>query len=53
MENVRWRRFAYATAALVAVIAVGTVGHHLVVGDGWLDDLYRTIAAVSLAGMAP
>jgi voltage-gated potassium channel len=53
VESVSWRRFGYATAALLVVIAAGTVGYHLVVGGGWLDDVYRTFAAVSLAGMAP
>ena len=48
-----WRRFGYATAALVLVVAAGTIGYRVIVGGSWLDDLYRTFAAVSLAGMAP
>jgi voltage-gated potassium channel len=51
--SVSWRRFGYATAALAVVIVAGTVGYEVIVGDSWLDALYRTFAAVSLAGMAP
>src|SRR5205823_8424979 len=50
---VSWRRFGYATAALLLVVAGGTIGYRVIVGGSWLDDLYRTFAAVSLAGMAP
>ncbi len=53
VEVVSWRRFGYATAALAAVIASGTIGYRVIVGGAWIDDLYRTFAAVSLAGMAP
>jgi voltage-gated potassium channel len=51
--NVSWRRFGYATAALAGVIVGGTIGYQVILGGTWLDDLYRTFAAVSLAGMAP
>jgi voltage-gated potassium channel len=44
-----WRRLAGALVALVAVIAVGTIGYEIL-GFSWLDALYQTVTTVATVG---
>jgi voltage-gated potassium channel len=46
---VEWRRLAFAVAALVAVMAAGTVGY-IVLGFGLLDAVYQTVTTVTTVG---
>jgi voltage-gated potassium channel len=45
------RRIAYAVAAAVAVIAVGTLAFHHFSHEGWIQALYRSILTISLTGL--
>ena len=45
------RQFAYALAALVIVLALGTVGFELIIGEGWISSFYRSVVTVSLTGL--
>lgn len=49
MDSVRWRRFWFALAALVVVLAGGTIGY-LVLGMSPLGALYQTVTTVSTVG---
>lgn len=46
-----FRRFGYALAALLLVLAVGTVGFHAVLSESWLQSFYRGVVSVSLTGL--
>jgi voltage-gated potassium channel len=46
-----WRRFAYAQAAFVLVLAVGTVGFQLLLGEGWVESFYRAVVSTTLTGL--
>jgi voltage-gated potassium channel len=45
------RRFAYAVAAFVAVLAGGTIGFHFIMDEDWTSSVYRAIVTVSLTGL--
>jgi voltage-gated potassium channel len=45
------RRAAAALALLVLLVVGGTVGFHLILHEGWLAALYRTVMTASLTGL--
>jgi voltage-gated potassium channel len=51
MENFSFRRFAWAVAAFALVLVVGTVGFRLMLDEGWMSSLYRSVVTVSLSGL--
>ena len=51
IESLSARRVAYAVAALLVVLAGGTVAFHETLDEGWLQAIYRTIVTTSLAGL--
>src|SRR3990172_6174724 len=46
-----WRRFAYAQVAFVLLLAVGTVGFQLLLGQGWVESFYRAVVSTTLTGL--
>ena len=46
-----WRRFAYAQAAFVLVLVVGTIGFQLILGEGWVASFYRSVVSTTLTGL--
>jgi len=46
-----WRRFAYAVAAFVLVLAAGTVGFQALLGEGWVASFYRSVVSTTLTGL--
>jgi voltage-gated potassium channel len=46
-----WRRFAWAVAVFAAVLAVGTVGFQILLGEGWVDSFYRAVVSTTLTGL--
>lgn len=46
-----WRRFAYAQVAFAFVLAVGTVGFQLLLGEGWVASFYRAVVSTTLTGL--
>src|SRR5437868_7514716 len=51
MDEFSFRRFAYATSALVLVLVGGTIGYHHMLGEGWVESFYRSIVTISLTGI--
>jgi voltage-gated potassium channel len=51
MERFSLRRFLWAVLAFVVVLAAGTVGFRLIVEEGWVSSLYRSVVTVSLTGL--
>ena len=51
-EEFYWRRFAWAVAVFAAVLVVGTVGFEILLGEGWVDSLYRAVVSTTLTGLA-
>jgi len=51
IESLSARRVAYAVAALLAVIAGGTIAFHESLGETWMQSVYRTTVTISLAGL--
>jgi voltage-gated potassium channel len=51
VESFSARRVAYAVAALLAVLAGGTVAFHESLDETWMQAIYRTVVTVSLAGL--
>ena len=52
MESVfSFRRFGYALAAMVSVLAVGTVGFRAALDESWLQSFYRAVVSSSLTGL--
>jgi voltage-gated potassium channel len=45
------RRVVYAVAALLALVAGGTVAFHQSLNETWMQAIYRTMVTVSLAGL--
>jgi voltage-gated potassium channel len=50
-ESFSPRRIAFALVALVVVLAIGTVGFHWSLGEGWLESFYRSIVTSGLVGL--
>ena len=51
IESLSARRLAYAVAALLAVVAGGTVAFHQSLNETWMQSAYRTVVTISLAGL--
>ncbi len=51
MAEFSFRRFAYATVALVLLLVGGMVGFHQLLGEGWVESMYRAVVTVSLTGI--
>jgi len=52
VENVfSFRRFLYAVAALLVVVAAGALGYHAALSETWLQSIYRSVVTVSLTGL--
>jgi voltage-gated potassium channel len=45
------RRFRWALAALVLVVAGGAVSYHYWFGEDWISSFYRAVVTVSLTGL--
>jgi voltage-gated potassium channel len=45
------RRIGYAFVALAIVLAIGTIGFHWSLGEGWLQSFYRSIVTSGLVGL--
>jgi voltage-gated potassium channel len=45
------RRFVGAFLALATVMAIGTVGFHWAVDEGWLQSFYRSVVTSALVGL--
>src|ERR671937_622399 len=46
-----FRRFGYAIAAMVVVLAIGTVGFRAALDESWLQSFYRAVVSSSLTGL--
>ena len=46
-----WRRFVHAQIAFVVVLAVGTIGFQLLLGEGWVASFYRAVVSTTLTGL--
>ena len=51
MDGISPRRISYALAALVAVLAIGTVGYRWSLGETWLQSFYRSVVTSALVGL--
>ena len=51
MDHFSFRRFGYATAALVVLLVGGMVGFHQLLKEGWVESLYRAVVTISLTGI--
>ena len=51
MESFSPRRIAYALAALVTVLVVGTVGYRWSLDETWLQAFYRAVVTSALVGL--
>ena len=51
MESFSFRRFGYASVALVLLLTGGTIGYHRILGEGWIEALYRSVVTISLTGI--
>jgi voltage-gated potassium channel len=51
VEQISWRRLGYAVLALLALLGIGTVGFHRLLGEDWISSLYRAVLTVSLTGL--
>jgi voltage-gated potassium channel len=46
-----FRRFTYAVAAMLLVLAIGTIGFHWATDEPWLQSLYRSVVSSTLTGL--
>ncbi|HEX4929473.1 MAG TPA: NAD-binding protein [Gaiellaceae bacterium] len=46
-----WRRFGLALLAFAGVLVVGTVVFQLLLSEGWVDSLYRSVVSTTLTGL--
>jgi voltage-gated potassium channel len=46
-----FRRFAYAVAAMLLVLAIGTIGFHWAIDEPWLQSVYRSVVSSTLTGL--
>ena len=51
MDGISPRRIGYALAALVVVLAIGTVGYRWSLDETWLQSFYRALVSASLTGL--
>jgi voltage-gated potassium channel len=45
------RRFLWAQVAFAFVLAVGTVGFHAILDEGWVASFYRSVVTTTLTGL--
>ncbi|MDQ3711350.1 MAG: potassium channel family protein [Acidobacteriota bacterium] len=50
LSNITRRRLAYATLAIVLMIAVGAIGFHSIEGLNWIDSVYIATETVTTVG---
>lgn len=53
VESLSSRRFGLSLAALVLLLAVGTLGFRAILDIGWVGALYRSVLTISLTGIDP
>jgi voltage-gated potassium channel len=46
-----FRRFAYAVAAMLVVLGIGTIGFHAAIDESWLQSFYRSVVSSTLTGL--
>ena len=51
MKSLSLRRFSWALAAFALLLAVGTIGFHLILDEDWMSSLYRSVVTISLSGL--
>jgi voltage-gated potassium channel len=51
VEDVSFRRFAWALAAFAALQGAGTLGYHALTNEGWVSSLYRSVVTTTLTGI--
>jgi voltage-gated potassium channel len=51
VQDFSGKRFVYAVLAFVGFLAVGTIGFHAIIGEGWVASLYRSVVTTSLTGL--
>ncbi len=51
MERFSLRRFVGAQVAFGCLLVVGTVGFHLILDEGWVASLYRSVVTTTLTGL--
>jgi voltage-gated potassium channel len=51
VEEFSRRRFVYALAAFLAMLGIGTVGFHAIIGEGWVSSFYRAVVTTTLTGL--
>lgn len=52
MEGFSRRRFLAAVAMFVVVLTIGSVGFHVLLDDGWVSAIYRSVVTTTLTGLA-
>jgi voltage-gated potassium channel len=50
-EGFHWRRFVYAQAAFLSILAIGTVGFRAILDEGWVASFYRAVVTTTLTGL--
>jgi voltage-gated potassium channel len=50
-EGFHWRRFVYAQAAFILVLALGTLGFQAILAEGWISSFYRAVVTTTLTGL--
>jgi voltage-gated potassium channel len=50
-EGFHWRRFVYAQAAFVSILAIGTIGFQAILAEGWVASFYRAVVTTTLTGL--
>jgi len=51
VQDFSGKRFVYAVLAFLGMLGVGTVGFHLIMGEGWVASFYRSVVTMSLTGL--
>ena len=51
VEKFTVRRLGYAVAALIVVLAAGTIGYRVVLDEPWVQSFYRAVVSASLTGL--
>lgn len=51
VEPFSFRRLSYAILAFISVLAVGTVGFQLLIGEGAVEAFYRAVVTTTLTGL--
>jgi voltage-gated potassium channel len=51
VEDLSFRRFAWALAAFIGLEGVGTIGFHELTSEGWVASFYRSVVTTTLTGI--